>query len=99
MAEKTRKSMTCAELGGPCDHRHQGRTADDVISAQDQHLKEMVAGGDAAHEPALKEMKGRWKRPISGLGWYRDVKRRFAALPADDDLDATATDLHERGSA
>ena len=98
MTEKTTKNMTCAELGGPCDHRHHGRTADDVIKAQDQHLKEMVAGGDAAHEPALKEMKGRWKRPISGLRWYRDVKRRFAALPADGDVDAAASAVHEHGS-
>jgi hypothetical protein len=44
-------------------------------------LKEMVAGGDASHGGALKEMKGRWRRPISGLGWYRDTKRAFADLP------------------
>jgi len=92
------KSMTCAELGGPCDRRHRGLTADDVINAQDQHLKEMVAGGDAAHEPALKQMKGRWKRPISGLGWYRDVKRRFAALPADGDAGAAASDVQVHGT-
>jgi hypothetical protein len=41
----------------------------------------MVAGGDATHERALKDMKGRWKRPISGMGWYRQVKRDFAAVP------------------
>ena len=41
----------------------------------------MVAGGDGAHEPALKDMKGRWKRPISGMSWYRQVKKDFAALP------------------
>jgi hypothetical protein len=28
-------------------------------------------------------MKGRWKHPIRGMGWYRDVKRDFAALPND----------------
>jgi predicted small metal-binding protein len=98
VAEKMTKSMTCAELGGPCDHRHHGRTADEVINAQDHHLKEMVAGGDAVHEPALKEMKGRWKRPISGLGWYREVKRRFAALPADGVVDAASADVPEPGS-
>ena len=75
------KVMTCRQLGGPCDLEHLGSTADEVIKAQDQHLKEMVAGGDDAHEPALKDMKGRWKRPVSGLGWYRKVKRDFAALP------------------
>lgn len=49
--------------------------------SQDAHLKEMVAGGDEAHRQAHDEMKGRWKRPISGMGWYRATKREFAALP------------------
>jgi len=75
------KSMTCRQLGGPCDVPHQGTSADDVIKAQDQHLKDMVATGDASHEDALKEMKGRWKHPIKGMGWYREAKREFAALP------------------
>jgi hypothetical protein len=77
------KTMTCKQPGGPCDHRHQGQDADEVIKAQDRHLKEMVAGGDTAHASALKEMKGRWKQPISGMGWYRAAKRNFAALPED----------------
>jgi predicted small metal-binding protein len=75
------KSMTCQQLGGPCDLELRGSTADEVIKAQDRHLKEMVEGGDTAHEPALTAMKGRWKRPISGMSWYRKVKRDFAALP------------------
>ena len=75
------KTMTCQQLGGPCEFEHHGATADEVIKAQDQHLKDMVAGGDSAPEPALKDMKGRWKRPISGMGWYRKVKKDFAALP------------------
>lgn len=77
------KTMTCKQLGGPCDLALTGATADDVIKAQDKHLKEMVDGGDAAHQPARNEMKGRWKRPIAGMGWYRDVKKRFAELPED----------------
>jgi hypothetical protein len=75
------KSMTCKQLGGPCDLPLQGETANDVIKAQDRHLKEMVAGGDAMHQSALKEMKGRWKNPLAGMGWYRQAKRDFAALP------------------
>ena len=77
------KTMTCKQLGGPCDHPLAGETADGVIKAQDRHLKEMVAGGDDAHAGALAVMKGRWKRPISGLGWYRSTKRAFAELPDD----------------
>jgi predicted small metal-binding protein len=75
------KTMTCRQLGGPCDTAHRGETADEVIKAQDRHLKEVVAQGDSVHEQALKEMKGRWKHPISGMGWYRKAKRDFAALP------------------
>jgi predicted secreted protein len=58
-------------------------TADEVIKAQDRHLREMVAKVDTTHEDALKEMKGRWKNPIKGMGWYRTAKRDFAGLPED----------------
>ncbi|MDQ1494416.1 MAG: hypothetical protein QOG69_899 [Actinomycetota bacterium] len=75
------KTMTCKQLGGPCELPLRGETANDVIKAQDRHLHEMVAGGDETHRSALKEMKGRWKNPISGMGWYRKAKRDFAALP------------------
>jgi len=75
------KTMTCQQLGGACDLELHGETADDVIKAQDRHLREAVASGDPAHEPALKEMKGRWKHPLKGMGWYKDTKRAFAELP------------------
>lgn len=77
------KTMTCRELGGACDLALRGETADEVIQQQDQHLKDVVAGGDAAHEAALKEMQGRWRRPVSGLKWYRSTKRAFAERATD----------------
>ena len=75
------KTMTCQQLGGPCDFRLQGETADEVIKAQDKHLRDAVTGGDESHQDALKDMKGRWKHPIAGMSWYRAAKRDFAALP------------------
>jgi len=77
------KTMTCEQLGGPCDFPLQGDTADEVIKAQDEHLKGIVAGGNDAHKDALKAMKGRWKHPLSGMTWYKNTKRDFAALPDD----------------
>jgi len=77
------KTMTCRQLGGPCDHALRGETADEVIKAQDQHLKDAVAAGDATHGEALQAMKGRWKRPVSGMKWYKNTKREFAALPEE----------------
>lgn len=77
------KTMTCSQLGGACDAPLTGATADAVIKLQDAHLKEAVAGGDVAHEPALRDMKGRWKRPIKGMARYKSVKKEFAALAVD----------------
>lgn len=77
------KTMTCKQLGGPCEFAHHGNTADEVIKAQDRHLRDAVADGDSAHEDALKAMKARWRHPIAGMGWYRQAKRDFAALPED----------------
>jgi hypothetical protein len=76
------KRMTCKQLGGPCDLEHEGVDANEIIHAQDQHLKDAVAAGRSDHESALKDMKGRWRRPVSGLKWYRQVQRDFAALPS-----------------
>ncbi|MEO7130519.1 MAG: DUF1059 domain-containing protein [Dermatophilaceae bacterium] len=75
------KTMTCRQLGGPCDLELQGETADEVIKAQDRHLKDAVKAGDSSHQPAHEDMKGRWRNPIKGMGWYRDTKKAFTALP------------------
>ena len=77
------KTMTCRQLGGPCDSEHQGATADDVINAQDRHLKEAERAGDATHQEAREAMKGRWRRPKKSLDWYFGVKKEFAELPSD----------------
>ena len=76
------KTMTCRQLGGPCDLEHHGDSADEVIKAQDRHLKE-VSAEDPSHEEAAAAMRGRWKNPLKGMGWYRDAKKQFAALPED----------------
>ena len=77
------KTMTCRQLGGPCDLSLRGATADAIIKAQDAHLKDAVASGDATHGDASAAMKGRWKHPVSGMRWYKKVKADFAALPED----------------
>jgi predicted small metal-binding protein len=73
--------MTCQDLGGPCDLAHRGENADEIIKAQDQHLKDLVKAGDEAHVPAREDIKGRWRHPIKSMSWYNDVKQRFAKLP------------------
>jgi len=77
------KTMTCSQLGGACEPELHGETADEVIKQQDAHLKEVVDAGDSAHGPALREMKGQCKHPISGMKWYKQVKADFAGLRED----------------
>jgi hypothetical protein len=77
------KTMTCRQMGGPCDMAFHTNTADEAIKAQDAHLKDMVAKGDESHKTAADEMAGRWKNPIKGMGWYMATKKAFAALPED----------------
>lgn len=72
------KTMTCQDLGGPCGLEHHGDTADAIIKSQDKHLHEAVKSGDATHGPARDDMRSRWRHPMKAMGWYRDVKRRFA---------------------
>lgn len=76
------KTMTCRALGGPCDVEHHGESADEVIKAQDRHLKESVKAGDATHQEARNAMRGRWRHPKEAMGWYRDTKQAFDALPS-----------------
>ena len=77
------KTMTCRQLGGPCDLEHHGESADDVINAQDRHLKEAEKAGDASPQPARDDMKGRWRHPKKSMGWYKAAKATFADLPED----------------
>lgn len=77
------KTMTCRQMGGPCDAPFQGTKADEVIKAEDDHLKEMVANGDGTHTEALKSMQRRWKNPIAGMGWYLKTRKAFGDLPDD----------------
>ncbi|MDY7529902.1 MULTISPECIES: hypothetical protein [Cryobacterium] len=75
------KTMTCRQLGGPCDQPLHGETADDVIKAQNRHLKDAVKAGDATHEQAHNEMKARWRHPKQSMDWYTSAKKEFAEIP------------------
>jgi hypothetical protein len=74
------KTMTCRQLGGPCEEPLHGETADAVIKAQDRHLKGAVRAGDTTHEHAHHEMKARWRHPKRSMEWYTSTKKAFAEI-------------------
>jgi hypothetical protein len=77
------KTMTCRQMGGPCDTKLTGNTADDVIKAGEQHIKDMMAKGDTSHKAANDMMMEMRKNPASGMDWYNKTKADFAKLPDD----------------
>lgn len=77
------KTMTCRQMGGPCDAELHGNTADEVIKAGEQHILEMVGKGDQAHRGPKKMMEDMRKNPASGMEWYQNTKDLFAKLPED----------------
>ena len=101
------KTMTCRALGGPCDLEHHGESADDVIKAQDRHLKEAEKAGDATPQKARDAMKSRWRHPKKSMGWYNDTKRPSQPSPTTDRSRSSVTprgtdperDGHRRGDA
>ena len=72
------KTMTCKQMGGPCETAFAGgSSADEAIKAQDKHLRAMVADGDETHRDALKAMQGRWKNPLKGMGLVHEDEKGF----------------------
>ena len=71
------KTMTCKQLGGPCDLPLHGDTADEVIKAQDRHLKEMVAGGDETHKRRLEGDEGQVEASHVRNGVVQEHQARF----------------------
>ena len=75
------KTMTCRRPGWAVRPGAPRGTADEIINAQDHHLKAAEKAGDASHQEARDAMKGRWRHPKRSLDWYNGVKRAFAELP------------------
>jgi predicted small metal-binding protein len=75
------KTMTCKQMGGPCDAQLRGNKADEVIKAQDKHLKEVVAQGDETHQSALESMQDRWKHPVSEWAGTEEPRRPLLPSP------------------
>ena len=53
------KTMTCKQLGGPCDLELRGETADEVINLQDQHPDDRLASLPDGHILRTQELRAR----------------------------------------
>ena len=77
------KTMTCQQLGGACDLQLAGETRRRGDQEPGQAPPRGGRGPATPRTSRPTTMKGRWRHPIKGMGWYKDTKRAFAALPVD----------------
>lgn len=74
------KTMTCKQMGGPCDMPIHGEIAQELSDNGAKHLKEAT---DEGHKQALAMMEDMQKDPVAGQKWTEDFNRKFAELPED----------------
>jgi predicted small metal-binding protein len=74
------KTMTCRQMGGPCDVALHGETADEIMDKGTKHIQE---SGDKDHKKVLDMMEDMQKNPDSGKEWNDTFKKKFAQLPED----------------
>lgn len=72
------KTMTCRDLGGPCDAEIQGETVDEMVANGAMHLQ---TAGDEAHKPALAMMEDMMNKPEEAQKWNEEFAKKFAELP------------------
>ena len=77
------KTMTCKQMGGPCDIAIHGNTAEEMMNNGADHIKKMAEKGDEAHKKILMMMEQMQKNPASGKEWNDKFMKDFAALPQD----------------
>ncbi len=75
------KTMTCKQMGGPCDAPVQGNTADEMMANGAIHVNEMAAKGDEAHKKVQEMMLEMQKNPASGEEWNKNFAAAYAASP------------------
>ncbi len=74
------KTMTCKQMGGPCDTPISGNTAEEMMNNGSSHIKEMAGKGDEEHKKVLMMMEEMQKNPESGKEWNEKFMKDFAAL-------------------
>lgn len=76
------KTMTCKQLGGPCDMEFHANTFEQMVEQSKNHAMEMVQKGDADHIKAMDEMKEKMKTqtPEQMQHWFYNKRMEFDAL-------------------
>lgn len=77
------KTMTCKQLGGPCEKEFHANTFEEMAEKSKSHGMEMYQKGDEAHIKAMNQMKENMKSqsPDAMKAWFENKRKEFDALP------------------
>ena len=77
------KTMTCKQLGGPCDKEFHANTFDEITEMSKNHGMKMFQKRDGKHLKAMNEMQELMKSPEAMNEWFENRRKEFDALPED----------------
>ena len=77
------KTMTCKQLGGPCDKEFHAETFDEMVEMSQKHGMEMAEKGDADHIKVMEKMRAGMNNPEAMKEWVEKIQKEFDALPED----------------
>jgi Protein of unknown function (DUF1059) len=73
------KSLTCRDLGGPCDTKFTAGSFEEIGKQSRAHVMEQMQMGDKAHLAAANDMKS--APPEQQKAMMADFKRKFDVAP------------------
>lgn len=74
------KTITCRQMGGPCDAQIHGETPEEMVNNGAAHVMDM---GDDEHKKVLEMMEAMKDNPDQAEKWNADFATKFAALPEE----------------
>ena len=75
------KTMTCKDMGGPCDTAMHAATPMEMMKMGGDHVNDMAAKGDAAHIEIKKQMDGAMSDPAAAAGWEKEFMATWEKAP------------------
>lgn len=77
------KSITCKEMGGPCDVAVQGNTPEEIMEKGGVHVNELAASGDEGHMKAKEMMDAAGNNPEELKKWQDQFMATYNAAPEE----------------
>lgn len=73
------KTLTCRDLGGPCDELIAGESFQEIAGKCHAHVMELINNGDEAHQAAAGAMRN--ASPEQQAAMMSEYEARFNAAP------------------